>query len=77
MTKCCYCGEEWVREDTELVCKDCEPALQVDLAIADITRSVNELKSLPDSEVNKRIDILYADYQAIGEIIKKLKPKNN
>lgn len=75
LTKCPYCGDEWVREDTELVCRDCEPRLNVDLAIADLVNSVESLKDSDPDQVKDRKDLLVSTYQALGEIIKKMKPR--
>ena len=73
MVSCLYCGEAWVREDTELVCQSCSPALKVDLAVADIAKAVKELEEVRPIEVRARVDILTSEYQALGEIIKKAK----
>ncbi len=77
MVKCPYCGDTWVREDTELVCQTCIPALSVDLAAADIAKAVNELKSADPEHIRKRIDILISEYQALGKVIQKAKPKKD
>jgi hypothetical protein len=75
LTKCPYCGEEWVREDTELVCRDCEPRLSVDLALADLVNAVDSLKNSGSDQIEDRADLLISTHQVLGEIIKKIKPR--
>jgi len=75
MVSCPYCGDTWVCEDTELVCNKCIPSLNVDLAVADIIKSINNLKNISPIEVRARIDILMTEYQILGDIIHKAKLK--
>ena len=75
MIKCPYCENNWMREDMELVCQSCIPALNVDLAVADIGNAISKLKDLDRKAVKTRIDIIYTEYKALEELIKKVQSK--
>ena len=57
----------------ELVCNDCTSSLSVDLAVADIVKSVEELENLPAQEICNRMDILINTTNKLTTIIKKAK----
>ena len=57
MTKCPMC-QEWIRAEDELCCERCKPALEVDLAVADLEKSVHTLESHAPIELRCRIRIL-------------------
>jgi hypothetical protein len=71
MVKCPYCTKEWVRDETELVCKDCEPDLGVDLAVADIVNAINVLKNSNSEKIKERIELLTSLHQILTSVIKK------
>jgi hypothetical protein len=76
MTQCPYCHVEWVQEDTELVCKACEPYMNSDLAIGDLVSAIAILKQSNINTIkNKKemIGLLISSYQSLGEIVQKIK----
>lgn len=75
MVNCPYCGDSWVREDTELVCEKCEPALRVDLAVADLVGAINNLDEIASPEVRARIDLIMSAHAKLGKLIRKAKPR--
>lgn len=72
MVSCVYCGDNWVRQDTELVCKSCVPKLSIDLAVSDLVKAIETFKETP-GELDRRFELLLSAHQALGEIIKKVK----
>lgn len=72
MVQCPYCDKQWVREDTELVCEDCTPALKIDLAVADIASAVEQLKEIDPELLKRRRDLLISTNNALAEMLRKL-----
>ena len=73
LIQCPYCSKEWVREDSELVCEECHPALEVDLAVADLVNAIAALEKQPLEQVEKRSDLLLSIHHNLTELIKKMK----
>lgn len=73
LVRCPYCHNEWVREDNELVCKNCEPKKNVDLAVADLISSLDTLEQEKLEYVENRIDLLISIHQKLTTLIKKAK----
>ena len=71
MVVCPYCEEEWVREDDELVCKDCEPSLKADLAVASLIQAIDELGNCAAGAVQQRRDLLISAHHNLTQLIKK------
>jgi len=73
MISCPYCDKQWVREDTELACKDCTPALNTDLAIADLISAVSKLEDHGEPEtMMKRRELLSHAHHKFAQIILKV-----
>ena len=75
MVSCPYCGDEWVREDTELTCEKCEPRMKMDVAIADMAGSLETIKESKVKDVQDRYDLLLSIHQSLGKILKSVKEK--
>jgi hypothetical protein len=75
MVQCPYCDKEWVREDLELVCKECEPRMYMDLCIADMAQAVDTIKESKIKDVKDRYDLLLSIHQSLGKILKSIKEK--
>ena len=71
MVVCPYCDEEWVREDDELVCKDCEPMLKADLAVASLIQAISDLGECGAGAIQKRRDLLVSAHHNLTQLIKK------
>lgn len=70
MVRCCYCKDEWCRKDAELVCNNCESILAVDLAVASLVSSVDELTLAKSADLNKRIDLLLSIHHKLTKLLK-------
>lgn len=44
LTECPICGEEPIYVDTEFCCEKCRPTMDIDLAVADLYRSLETLE---------------------------------
>ena len=76
MITCIYCNETYIREDTELVCKECEPALTLDLVVSSLLDAISDLGKVPPEDIGVRMDILTSAHQALGKIISKAKEED-
>jgi len=75
MVRCPYCSEEWCRDSDELVCSECEPALRIDLAVAEMVKATEELAGHLPAKVEARIDLLQSIHTNLTNIIKKARPR--
>jgi hypothetical protein len=72
MVKCPYCNDNWLKEEDEFVCKDCEEKASVDMAIASITDAIEILKKANNKTVSTRSLILSDLSNSLIEILNKI-----
>lgn len=73
MVRCCYCGDEWCREDIELVCDKCTPTLNADFAIADLMNAINNIEGFTAAEIKPRLNLLVFAHSKLSTIVEKVK----
>jgi len=45
-TKCLRCDEEWAQVDTFGICEKCVPKIETEIAIVDLTKSIEQLETI-------------------------------
>ena len=73
MVKCPIC-RTWT-SDTSLVCEECQPALDIDLAVADLEKSVDTLERSTPAKIVTRFGILVSLHGRLNTIIQKVASK--
>lgn len=58
LIKCPYCNQEWIHEDSDLVCEKCKPKVDIDLAVAKMHESIEVLEQYHSCDLINRKTIL-------------------
>jgi len=81
MCGCPYCNKDFIREDEELVCKECAPLLDIDIAVGELISSVNFLtdkkEKVKEDCANRegRYDLLLSVHHKFTTLLKSIKQK--
>lgn len=70
MIQCCLCQKNYIDADLEIVCEECRPKMEADIAVWDVLHAIERMdeKVFPD-QLKTRLTVLKKAYQALGTII--------
>lgn len=71
MIKCPACDKEYIDEDTQLVCEECGPGVNADMAIVDIFHQIEIIDKLSLKSLEERLNLLKTIRERINKIIHK------